>query len=161
MGVADFIVAWVACARNELLLFAAVGLFLGGLDDLILDLIYGGRRLWRSATIYRRFPRMTADRLPPGAKGGTMAVFIPAWDEGAVIGAMLRHCLGRWARDDVHYFVGVYPNDAATIMAVVGVVATTDQVTIVVNPLLGPTTKADCLNGLWRALLRWEEHGIM
>ncbi|MCE7795122.1 glycosyl transferase family protein [Sphingobium sufflavum] len=156
MTVADSIVALVAGTRDELLLFAAFGLLLGGLDDLVLDLIFGTRRLWRAATVYRRFPRMTADRLLPGRDSGTMAVFIPAWDEGAVIGPMLRHCLARWSRDDVHYFVGVYPNDAATIVAVASIAAQSDHVTMVINPLPGPTTKADCLNGLWSALLRWE-----
>ncbi|MET0137594.1 MAG: glycosyltransferase, partial [Sphingobium sp.] len=156
MELAEFIVALLAAARNELLLFAAVGLLVGGLDDILFDCIYWGRRFWRSATIYRRFPRMTADRLPRPAEGGTMAVFVPAWDEGPVIGPMLRHCLARWPDEDVHYFVGVYPNDPASVVAVADIAAISEQVTMVINPRPGPTTKADCLNGLWRALLSWE-----
>ncbi|HEX7872014.1 MAG TPA: glycosyl transferase family protein [Sphingobium sp.] len=149
-------IALVAAARDELLLFAGVGLLLGGLDDLILDGIYIVRRLWRAATVYRRFPRMTSATLPPSDRPGTLAIFIPAWDESAVIGRMLRLCLARWAKDDVHLFVGVYPNDVTTIVAVADIAAVSDRVTMVINPLPGPTTKADCLNGLWRALLRWE-----
>ncbi|HEX7853946.1 MAG TPA: glycosyl transferase family protein [Sphingobium sp.] len=156
MTVWGIVVAFAAGTRNELLLFAAVGLLLGGLDDLLLDGIYVVRRLWRAATVYRRHPRMTADRMPPSNRPGTLAVFIPAWDEGMVIGPMLRHCLSRWATDDVHLFVGVYPNDPASIVAVADVAATSDRVTMVINPLPGPTTKADCLNNLWYALLRWE-----
>lgn len=152
-----FLVALAAGLRNELLLFAGVGLLIGGIDDLLLDMIYGARRLWRAATVYRRHPRMTSDRLPPSRRPGTMAVFIPAWDESNVIGAMLRQSLARWARDDAHVFVGVYPNDAATIVAVASVAAAhPGRLTMVINPLPGPTTKADCLNALWRALLRWE-----
>ena len=153
----DMMVGVLAGARNELLLFASVGLVVGGLDDFVIDCLYGARRLWRAATIYRRYPRMTADRLPP-SRPGTMAVFIPAWDEGAVIGPMLRHSFARWPDDDLHIFVGVYPNDPASIFAVSAIAALhPGRLTMVVNPLPGPTTKADCLNGLWRALLRWEE----
>lgn len=157
MAAFDIIFAVLAGVRNELLLFASVGLVIGGLDDLAIDGIYGVRRLWRSATVYRHHERMTADRLPDTVRPGTMAVFIPAWDEGAVIGPMLRHSLARWANDDLHLFVGVYPNDPTTVVAVANIAAAhPGRVTMVINPLPGPTTKADCLNGLWRALLRWE-----
>jgi len=148
--------------RNELLLFAAIGLLIGGLDDLVVDLIYGARRVWRSLTVYSRMPRMTARELPPPGAAGPIAVFVPAWDEAPVLGAMLNNCLDKWAGDDVHIFVGVYPNDAGTIDVLVDLIAERgfDRVTMVVNHRLGPTTKADCLNHLWRALRRWEEaHG--
>ncbi|CAN5200930.1 hypothetical protein BH10PSE13_BH10PSE13_16000 [soil metagenome] len=158
MTAIDILVGVLAGARNELLLFASVGLVVGGLDDFVIDCLYGARRLGRAATIYRRYPRMTADRLPPSNRPGTMAVFIPAWDEGAVIGPMLRHSFARWPDDDLHIFVGVYPNDPASILAVAEIgTRHPGRLTMVVNPLPGPTTKADCLNGLWRALLRWEE----
>lgn len=153
----DCVTALVMGVRNELLLFAAVGLLLGGVDDLILDLLYIGRRLWRGATVYRLHPRMTSDRLPPSAHPGTLAVLIPAWDESAVIGAMVRHCLTQWAGEDVQLFVGVYPNDPASIAIVAGLAAGNAWVTMILNESPGPTTKADCLNTLWRALLDWEE----
>lgn len=41
----------------ELALFSAVGFLLFAVNDLAVDLIYFGRRFWRSATVYRRFPR--------------------------------------------------------------------------------------------------------
>jgi adsorption protein B len=156
MFLVEFIMSVMQTARNELLLFAAVGLLLGGVDDLAFDSIYGCRHVWRRFTIYRRHPRMTADALPAPHRPGTMAVLIPAWDEAAVIGAMLGHCLRQWRADDVHVFVGVYPNDRATLEAVAGVAQGSDRVTIVVNGQPGPTTKADCLNSLWHALRRWE-----
>jgi len=160
MGGVEAVLAVVHGVRHEVLLFAATGLLIGGLDDLLLDLVYAVRRLWRRVTIYRRHARMTADRLPPSTRPGTLAVFIPAWDEAAVIGPMLRHTLTQWARDDVHLFVGVYPNDRATIAAVAAAVDDVPggaaRVTIVLNDADGPTTKAACLNALWTALLRWE-----
>jgi len=160
MGGVEAVLAVVHGVRHEVLLFAATGLLIGGLDDLLLDLVYAVRRLWRRVTIYRRHARMTADRLPPSTRPGTLAVFIPAWDEAAVIGPMLRHTLAQWARDDVHLFVGVYPNDRATIAAVAAAVDAVPGgaagVTLVLNDADGPTTKAACLNVLWTALLRWE-----
>lgn len=157
MALAYAIVEVLAAIRGELLLFAGVGLLIGGLDDLLLDLLYGARRVWRGMTIYRRYPRMTVDTLPAPARPGTMAVLIPAWDEGAVIGPMLRNCLKQWADDDhVHIFVGIYPNDRATREAVMAVAELSDRISVVVNAHAGPTTKADCLNSLWRAVLRRE-----
>ncbi|BAK67835.1 putative bacteriophage N4 adsorption protein B [Sphingobium sp. SYK-6] len=145
--------------RNELLLFAAIGLLLGGLDDLAIDGLYATRRLWRSLTIYSRMPRMTACDLPPPGRAGPIAVFVPAWDEGDVIGPMLRACLHKWRDEDVHIFVGAYPNDPVTLERVGQVMAGPHgaRVSLVLNPRPGPTTKADCLNQLWGAMRAWEE----
>ncbi len=144
--------------RNELFLFAGIGLLIGGIDDLLLDLVYAVRRAWRSLTVYSRISRMTARDLPPPGAAGPIAVFVPAWDEAAVIGHMLRGCIEKWRGEDVQIFVGAYPNDRATIDALVDVIADhgAGMITLVVNHRPGPTTKADCLNQLWQAMLRWE-----
>ena len=78
---------FLADLASELALFAAAGYLLFALDDLAVDLVYFGRRAWRALTVYRRYPRAFADRLPAPAQPGRFAVFIPAWDEAAVIGA--------------------------------------------------------------------------
>ncbi len=148
----------LAFVRDELLLFAAIGLLIGGIDDLLVDLVYTVRRLWRWLTIYTRYPRMTAQDLPPPGSVGPVAVFIPAWDESAVIGQMVSNCMAAWRTEDVHLFIGAYPNDRATIAAVAGAIGTrwSDHVTLVLNARDDPTTKADALNCCWRAMLRWE-----
>jgi adsorption protein B len=64
---------------------------------------------------------------------------------------MLRHACAAWAADDVRLYVGCYPNDADTIAAVDAV--GDPRIRRVVGPRPGPTTKADCLNTLWRTLL--------
>ena len=143
--------------RNELLLFAAVGLLIGGIDDLLIDLIYIVRRCWRSLTVYSRIPRMNARSLPPPGAAGPIAVFVPAWDEAAVIEPMLRGCLAKWKGEQVRIFVGVYLNDRPTIEAVLNVATQHPRhIQMVFNDDEGPTTKADCLNHLWGALRRWE-----
>lgn len=139
-----------AIAR-EAMLFAAIGFLIGGIDDLLIDLAYTFARLrgwWRGEA-----PRTAAPSTPP------MALFIPAWDEAAVIGRMLRATLARYVDADYRIYVGAYPNDPATIAAVAQVTATDRRVRLVIGPAPGPTTKADCLNALWRALQRDEATG--
>ena len=41
----------------ELAFFAGAGFVLVAVNDLLVDFIYFGRRLWRAATVYSRFPR--------------------------------------------------------------------------------------------------------
>ena len=139
------------------MLFALAGLLLGGLDDFLMDMLFLARIGWRQLFIYSRHERMTGATLPPADRPGALAVFIPAWDESNVIAAMLRHALHRWKSEDVRLFVGTYPNDPATIDAVAQVAEEDARIRLVVLPHAGGTTKADCLNHLWPALLREEQ----
>ena len=144
----------VALTR-ELMLAAAVGILVIGIDDLAIDLLYWSRRLWRRLTIYRRFERMTLRTLPDADRPGAFAILVPAWQEAEVIGAMLRQAQLALRHADDCIFVGIYPNDPATRAAVAAVPDARIVPVIQANP--GPTTKADCLNGLWAALIAREE----
>ena len=140
--------AWlIQRSAVELSLFAAGGFLLFAVDDLALDLIYFARRTWRAATVYRRHPRADARVLADDPDAGWMVVFIPAWDEAAVIRPMLRATLERF--DYPHYtlLVGHYRNDAATAAAIRSV--GDPRVVAVDIGVDGPTTKADCLNRLY------------
>lgn len=139
--------------HREVLLFAVVGLAIGGLDDVLVDLLFFMRRFWRKFTIYARHPRMTTATLPASSKPGCVAILVPAWREADVIGQMLAHALASWPDDDYRIFVGLYPNDPGTIDVVAPIAARHSQVTLGINPNPGPSTKADCLNILWRAML--------
>lgn len=145
---------WIAAidaAAREATLFAAVWFLVGGLDDLAIDVIYAARRLKARLRPPRGTPS-PEDAPPPGR----IAVFIPAWDESAVIGAMLHTALARFDHGDYLLYVGTYPNDRATIEAVAVVARDDHRVRLVIGAEAGPTTKADCLNALWRAMLRDE-----
>lgn len=148
---AAFLMADVA---SELALFAAVGFLLFAIDDLLVDLIYFGRRAWRALTVYSRFPRAFADSLDASKAPGRIAVFVPAWDESAVIADMLRATLRRWGDADYRLFVGHYRNDPATAAAVASVRDPRIEPVLVDSD--GPTTKADCLNHLYDALVASE-----
>lgn len=138
---------------REAMLFAGVGFLIGGLDDLAIDLLYFARRGWRRARTVAAdvgFDRTTSRRI---------AIFVPAWDEAGVIGAMLAAALDRLDHPDYRIYVGAYPNDRATIDAVAAVVERDARVRLVIGTRPGPTTKADCLNALWHALARDEGSG--
>jgi bacteriophage N4 adsorption protein B len=139
---------------SELALFAAAGFLLFAIDDLAVDLIYVARKGWRALAIYRRYPRAFADTLPPPERPGRIAVFVPAWDEAEVIGPMLRGALAKWGDADIRLFVGHYANDPATERAIAAV--DDPRVEPVLIETAGPTTKADCLNHCYDALIAAE-----
>lgn len=143
-------VAVTALLTHEFILAAAVLIACASADDLVVDAIYFIRRAWRSATIYQRHPRVSADMLALPEPPGAMAIFVPAWDEAAVIGDMLRGALRRFDHPHFRIFVGLYPNDPATAEAVRRIAD--PRVIPVITSRGGPTTKADCLNHLWDAL---------
>lgn len=137
-------------ALRELTLFAATGLLIGAFDELLVDLIWIARAGWRRIFVYRRFEALTADKLEYRTDAHCFAVFVPAWDEAAVIGPMLDAARRAYARDDVHIFVGCYPNDMPTIEIVRR--REDRKLSLVDTGADGPTTKAHCLNQLYRAL---------
>jgi bacteriophage N4 adsorption protein B len=144
-------VAWLAAAvARELVLFAAIGFLIGGVDDLLVDLLWGLRWARRRLTVYRRHRPASAATLPAPDARGRIAVFIAAWREAPVIGRMLTAALGRYRHDDYLIYVGTYPNDPATQAAVLAVGDA--RIRLVSGTLPGPTTKAECLNRVWAAM---------
>ncbi|WP_345167755.1 glycosyltransferase [Sphingomonas daechungensis] len=127
----------------ELALFASVGFLLLGLNDLAVDIIYLTRRLWRSRTVYRRYRKAYASFFCFNKNPGFMAIFVPAWEESAVIAAMLKATLKRLDYPDYRIFVGYYRNDPATGAAIASIAD--PRITSVEVEADGPTTKADCL----------------
>lgn len=134
-------------ATRELMLFAAVGLLVGGLDDLLVDLLFLVRRAWRGAGVSLSLAGL------PEVPASRAAILVPTWQEATVIGGMLHTLLDRLAGDFTVYVVA-YANDLDTIAAVdlIG----DARVRLIVNPTPGPSTKADNLNVGWHALQRDE-----
>ncbi|MGI8705843.1 MAG: glycosyl transferase family protein [Sphingomicrobium sp.] len=138
----------LATIAAELALFSAAGFLLFAINDLIVDAVYFTRRVWRSATIYRRYPRAFGRTLADRRlEQRFIALFVPAWDESTVIAAMLRATLARLEYDDYRIFVGYYRNDPATSAAIADVEDARIEPVLVHSD--GPTTKADCLNHLY------------
>jgi adsorption protein B len=138
----------------ELALFAGAGFLLFAINDLMVDVIYFARTLWRSLTVYTRYPRAFASALPDNPDQQFIAMFVPAWDESAVIASMLRATVGRLEYRNYRIFVGYYRNDPATEAAIAAV--DDGRIEAVRVESDGPTTKADCLNHLYDALVAYE-----
>lgn len=130
-------------AGRELMLFASVGILLFGIDDLLFDAIW-------IAT--RRRDRGRRAGTGSAECDGPLAIFLPAWKEDAILAATLRRMLAAWDGEDFLIYVGCYPNDAATLLAITPLVARDRRLRLVVSAHDGPTTKGDNLNQLWTAL---------
>jgi bacteriophage N4 adsorption protein B len=138
----------------ELALFAGVGFLLFAVNDLAVDLLYFARRAWRSATVRRRYPAAYASYWVFNKDPGFIAMLVPAWDEASVISAMLKTTLQRLDYENYRIFVGFYRNDPATAAAIASVAD--PRIEAVEVEADGPTTKADCLNHLYDALIEYE-----
>ena len=123
------------------------GFLLFAINDVLVDLIYFTRRLWRGLTVYSRYPRVFASYFVFKKDPGFLAILVPAWDESTVIAAMLKAMLYRLDYDDFRVFVGQYRNDPATAAAIASV--DDPRVEPVLVDADRPTTKADCLNHLY------------
>lgn len=148
-GLILFAAAWHVATR-EVLMLAAASIALSTLDDCAVDLMYAGLRLRRG-----RGCGVPQGLLEGGPAGGWMAIVVPAWDEAAVIGPMLRSMTARLDHPRYRVFVGTYPNDPATLAEIVAV--GDPRIVPVMCARPGPTTKADCLNHLWRAVVANED----
>ncbi|QPQ54570.1 glycosyl transferase family protein [Allosphingosinicella flava] len=137
---------------RELALFAGSGFLMLGLNELLVDLIWFKTclaRFWKKTGFENRGSDKIG-RFPAIPSQPRLAVFIPAWRESDVIGAMLTTTLSRLHYENYRLYVGCYPNDPETIGAVEAV--DDPRVRLVVGPRPGGTTKADCLNTIWRAM---------
>jgi adsorption protein B len=139
---------WAALIEHELLLFAAVFFLIGALDELAMD----GAWAWLKLTGRAKSSRIFRGEVRARALSGPVAVLIPAWQEAEVIEVTIAHALGAWPQPDLRLYVGCYINDPDTLEAVMRGSGGDRRLRLVVHGRVGPSTKADCLNRLYRAL---------
>jgi bacteriophage N4 adsorption protein B len=149
------ILRWVEFVHFELVLFAATWFLIGGLNQIAIDGIWFGHRLFRKLRYYSKVPPQNSAQIAKATHSGLIVVFVPTWQESNVIAAMLQRCRDSWQNGVTRYqiYVGCYPNDAAGIREVIETIAHDPSIKLVICDAAGPTTKADCLNRLWRAML--------
>ncbi|BAP46000.1 bacteriophage N4 adsorption protein B [Pseudomonas sp. StFLB209] len=141
-------------------LVVAVIILISSLDDLIVDLWYWARRLYRKYTAERRYRPLTEAQLLARDQQ-PMAIMVPAWLEYDVIAPMIENMVS--TLDYKHYvvFVGTYINDQRTIDEVERMRRRYKQLHRVEVPHAGPTCKADCLNWVIQAIFHYEKtHGM-
>ncbi|MDR6608962.1 cyclic di-3',5'-guanylate-activated glycosyltransferase NrfB [Pseudomonas synxantha] len=147
--------AYALFGLKYLAITLALLMFILGLDDLFIDLVYWTRKLIRRWRIYEKFERADEQRLYSiGEK--PLAIMVPAWNEVGVVGEMARLAASTIDYENYQIFVGTYPNDAETQADVDAVCLHYPNVHKVVCARPGPTSKADCLNNVIDAILRFE-----
>jgi len=147
VGAIGSLLGWLLVAEHELLLFATFWFVISAIDETAIDFSWLWLRLNGHAEA-----GVVPHNLADSPLLGRAAVFVPAWHESDVIGAMVGHALKVWRQRDFTLYVGCYVNDAATVEAVLAAAAGDPRLRIVINERPGPTTKADCLNRLYAAL---------
>ncbi|HUN65523.1 MAG TPA: glycosyl transferase family protein [Bacteroidota bacterium] len=132
----------------------AMFLFVSGLDDVFIDMYYWFHHLFAR----KKFNRYTYDSPEDlhTVPEKPIAIFVPAWKEHEVIDRMLINACTTIQYRSYDFFVGVYPNDPATIAKVEEVSRRFPNVHAVVGSHPGPTTKADNLNQIHEGMVRWE-----
>ncbi|RUM69095.1 MAG: hypothetical protein DSZ07_05460 [Sulfurovum sp.] len=136
--------------------FTVIILFISGLDDFFIDVYYWIRRGSNSIIGKEKYPNLTTKELMAHPEK-PLALMVPAWDEAVVIEKMLKNTLKTFQYDNLHIFVGTYPNDPATQEKVDNVTAIHSNVHKVVNKTPGGTTKADCLNNVIDYIFEYEK----
>ncbi|MBK3874108.1 glycosyl transferase family protein [Stutzerimonas frequens] len=126
-----------------------------GLDDLFIDFVYWGRTTWRNLGLFRRVERAD-ESLLYSVPEKPLAIMVPAWREVGVVGAMAHLAASTLDYENYQIFVGTYPNDPETQADVDAVCMRYPNVHKVVCARPGPTSKADCLNNIIDAILRFE-----
>jgi bacteriophage N4 adsorption protein B len=138
----------------------AVGFLISGMDDLFIDIYYWCRELYRAVFKRHKIRPLTIQDLNRAPEKWT-AVFVPAWQEHAVIKDMLRNALEIFDYENYDFFVGTYPNDEDTRLSVAQACEQDPRINVIVCPHDGPTCKADCLNWVYQGmLLKEREKGI-
>lgn len=121
-------------------------LLLSGIDDLVPLAIC----LWNWSRARRP---ADAARAVPGRK---IAIFTPCWQEAAVIEEMICDNIAAIRYRNYDFFLGAYPNDEPTIEAARRLEAKFGNVHVALCAHPGPTSKADCLNEIYRGMERFE-----
>ncbi|WP_240158876.1 MULTISPECIES: glycosyl transferase family protein [unclassified Burkholderia] len=142
-------------ALNLVAIVTAIVILVSTLDDLTLDACYWSFEIRR---ILRREKSQTIDiGMLRALEERHLALMVPAWKEYDVIAKMIENTLATLEYERYVIFVGTYHNDAETTAEVERMVRRyPGRVTraIVMND--GPTCKADCLNWIVEAILRYE-----
>ncbi|MDH0097291.1 cyclic di-3',5'-guanylate-activated glycosyltransferase NrfB [Ectopseudomonas hydrolytica] len=149
------LLAYLLYGLKYLAILLAALMFLLGLDDLFIDLMYWGRALIRRFRIYSGHSRAD-EKLLYGTAEKPLAIMVPAWHEVGVVGEMARLAASTLDYENYQIFVGTYPNDPETQSDVDAVCLHYPNVHKVVCARPGPTSKADCLNNVIDAILRFE-----
>jgi len=123
-------------------------------DDLLFDIAFWITYVarWRKMRHYAPFTIARLHERPQAR----IAIFVACWHESEVIDRMVDFAMHSIDYDRFDLLVGVYPNDEATVRKAHELERKFHRVHAVINDLAGPTTKAQNLNCVYRAMKRIE-----
>lgn len=134
-----------------MVIFLACLFSVSALDDFFIDLyfwLYFWPKQKPSTHLWRDFQTKPEQYI---------AVMIPCWHESKVITQMLINSIFTIDYNRYYLFVGVYPNDPNTVLAVTQVAQAHHHVQCVIGDTPGPTNKAANLNQIYRHALEFEK----
>ena len=124
------------------------------IDDLLFDAYFWFTYVARIRKM-RNFQPFTAARLTERAQQ-RIAIFVACWHEDEVIDRMVDFAMNAIDYQNFDLLIGVYPNDTKTVEKAMALDRAFERVHCVVNDLPGPTTKAQNLNCVFRAMQKIE-----
>ena len=148
--------AYVMLAFKGLLFVVACIFLVSGFDDLIVDVIYFVRSIYRSLFVRMRYKPITEQQLL-SIPEQPIAVMIPAWDESVIIFQMVDNTVTTINYSNYQIFIGTYPNDLDTQREVARLSEKYDNIHCIVCRDPGPTCKADCLNWIYWGIHDFEK----
>ncbi|HBA88880.1 MAG TPA: hypothetical protein DCZ75_13130 [Geobacter sp.] len=153
-------VAYLMLAFKGLLFVVACVFLISGLDELVVDVIYFGRSIYRALFIKKRYRPITEQQLM-SVPEQPVAIMIPAWNESDIIFHMVDNTVNTLNYSNFHVFIGTYPNDLDTQREVARLREIHDNVHCIVCRDPGPTSKADCLNWVYMGIKDFEKQNDM
>jgi adsorption protein B len=143
----------LALATQALAVPISAGILANGVEELVMDLQYFARGLYRHE---RRAITMAELAAAPRQR---IAIMVAAWQEADVIESMLEHNRRTLDYDPALYdiFCGTYQNDPDTRSASRTWPHAHRNIHKVVVPHDGPTSKADCLNWIYQGIVLEEK----
>lgn len=142
-------ITWIIAA-------VAIVFLINGIDDLLIDVLFVLWRFYRRVFFSKEHRPISAELLASDEEKW-IAIMVPAWHEQSVIGKMLDHAVATIDYSKYVFFVGVYSNDPETRQTVIEASERWPLRVVMVDiGHEGPTTKADCLNGVLAYIKRYE-----
>lgn len=135
-----------------LAIVTVLGALVFTLDDLFIDLQAFMRGL--------KPQRVTVDYIAKIKRNPEkqIAILIANWKEAEIITPMIRGNLRGLEYDNYVFFLGVYPNDNATVIAAQNLQAAyPNKIQVVINSHEGPTSKGQMLNEVARQIFSFEK----
>ncbi len=128
-------------------LASALLVFIFLMDDLFIDWI---------SLILKLKPTSMINEITENDRNRKLAVMVANWKEEEVLSQMIHANTGILLDENTHIFLGVYPNDEATLNVAKELSEKLPQVHCVVNNQNGPTYKGQMLDEIISGILQFE-----